>query len=679
MTELLKNRDVIYNFDYIVCMPQYDVELYESFKYSFENVFLIKDNIKDTKSITDFIKNNNVKKVILVDFLLEYNKIIREIDLDIDVKFVLTKSLASITNGDLYSIINSIFDLYKKNVFKDLGVLDINWYETLKNKGINAKLLKLDIPKAKLKKEYKNNNHIGILSTEYNANHSFFNSLSAIKLNGKYTANLFKPYDITKNFNNTFDIKCDYSESKDYISENIINLYVNFTDNNNMLLLKSMDLGIPCIMGNTRLFEGYPILKKYLTLESDDDINELSEKIDLVIENKNDIINEYEIFRNQYCKESKKSIYEFLDKKDVLINKDEMPINNNDESLLLTIVVPIYNTAQYIPECIESIYNAKIADMEILAINDGSTDNSEEVILKYVNKYPNLIRYIKQENHGLGNVRNVGVEHAKGKYILSVDSDDSIDANFLKDAEKYLKDDIDVVICDWLSIKEDGEKFETAALDYIFKDISAYKGLLFTTIMPSTCNKIIKKSLIKSIGYKYAEGLKYEDLSFNPLVMLKAKTLKYINKPYYLYKIRGNSIMRTSAGYNMIDIIKMLDDRIDNIFDCDELICEFKYYTYVWRIEEFIFNQIYNLENEKDVKEFVEYTISKLETILKKVYFSNLYYDKLDNYKDETKKYLLERNNAIKNNNLYEFLEKNIKNKTFIKITPPMFFYGERK
>ena len=678
MTEMLKDKDVIYNFDYIVCMPQYDAELYENFKYSFKNVFLIKDNIQDTKNITEFIKNNNVRKVIFVDFLLEYNGIIRKIDLDIDVKFILTKSLASITNGDIYYITNSVFDLYKKNVFKDLGVLDINWYDTLKNTGINVKLLKLDIPQKESKKINDDKNYIGILSGEYNANHSFFNSLSAIKLNGKYTPNLFRPADITKDFTNAFDIKCAYSESEDYISENIINLYVNFTDNNNIVFLKSMDLGIPCIMGNTRLLKKYPTLDKYLTLQSDDDINEISDKINLVIENKETILKEYENFRKQYSEESKNSIDEFLEKKEVVINKEEMLVINNEESLLLTIVVPIYNTAQYIPECIESIYNARIKDMEILAINDGSTDNSEEVIMEYVNKYPNLIRYIKQENHGLGNVRNVGLEHAKGKYILSVDSDDSIDINFLKEAEKYLKNDIDMVICDWLSIKEDGEKFETSALDYIFKDVSTYKGLLYTTIMPSTCNKIIKKSLIKSIGYKYAEGLKYEDLSFNPLLMIKAEKIKYINKPYYLYKIRGNSIMRTSAGYNMVDVIKMLDDRINNLYGNDESIEEFKYYTYVWRIEEFLFNQIYDLKNEKEIKEFIDYTESEIGNVINELYFTNRFNIGLEKLKEETKEYILARNKAIKEGRLYSFICESIKDNKYIKITPPMFFYGEK-
>ena len=451
MKDILNNKDIIYNLDYIVCLPQYDSSLYEAFSYSFRNVILIKDNVSDVEKIIQFVKNNNIKNVIFVDFLLEYNNIIKTIDLDVEVKFILTKPLASITNMDIYQIVNSVFELHKKNMFKELGVLDENWYECLKNKDMDVKLLRLDIEKQDKVNNGKDttnyeNKKIGILSGEYNANHSFFNQLSGIKLNGKYIPNLSEISGVTKDFNDIFNINNTISESKEYISDNIVNLYINFTDNNNMLFLKSMDLGIPCIMGNTKLFKDYPVLTEYLTVESEDDINEISEKIDVVIENRELILNEYEKFRKDYIINSKQSIDSFLEK---TTEQDNLEVetyikefDNNDgiDTLLLTVVVPVYNTEKYIAECLDSIYDARIDNMEILVINDGSTDNSEKVIKEYVEKYPELIRYIKQENHGLGNVRNVGLKNAKGKYIVSVDSDDSIDKNFLKDAKEYLDD-----------------------------------------------------------------------------------------------------------------------------------------------------------------------------------------------------------------------------------------------
>lgn len=679
---LLENNDIIYNLDYIVCMPQYDYDLYEAFEYSFKNVFVIKDNVSDTNKIVNFIKNNNIKKVILVDFLLEYNKIIKTIDLDIEIKFILTKALASITNFDIYSIVNSVFELHKKNVYKELGVLDINWFKCLKTKqGINVKYIRLDIQNIAQKNDMQliknNSNTIGILSEEYNADHSFFNQLSAIELNGKYIPNLKNDEKNIKDFCNVFNIKYKYSSNSDYekyINENKVNLYINFTDSNNILFLKSMDASIPCILGNTCLLNDYHELKRLITVNSDDDVNEISEKIDNIIENKDKVLELYKNFRIDYSKKSKKDIHAFLNIEE---NVEDVLEEMNEK--MLSVIVPVYNTEKYISDCIESIINSKFEDMEIIVINDGSTDNSEIVIKEYINKYPKIIKYIKQENHGLGNVRNVGLKNAKGKYIFSVDSDDTINVQFLKEAEKYMKNDVDMVICDWLSIPENGENFETAAIDYIFKDINPYKGLLYTTIMPSTCNKIIKRNIFKRIKYNYAEGLKYEDLSLNPIIMIEAKSIKYINKPYYEYKIRGNSIMRTNAGYNMIDVLELLDSRISNMYNnyCKINLEEFKYYTYTWRIEEFIFNQIYDMEDE-EISEFVEYTISKIENILKEIYFSPMFTRCLDNFKNATRDYVNKRNQALKNGKLVEFLKKAKKEKNYIKITPPMFFYGEK-
>lgn len=672
--ENILDDGIILNSDYIVCLPQYDSYLYESFKYCFDNVIAINDNVTDANRIIQLIKRSNIKKIVFVDSILEYNNIIRAIDLKIDIKFILTKALASITNMDTYRLVNSIFEYNKKNIFKDLGVLDENWYECLKNNtNLNVKLLKLDIKNEdNIKKE--KTNKIGVLSECFNANHSYFNQLSAIKLNGKYIPNVYDQSDCTKDFNNVFGIECNYSQNKDYIAENILNLYINFTDNNELIFLKSMDLGIPCIMGNTKLLKRYSVLNNYLTVKSDDDINEIAQKIELAIENKTEIMEEYKKFRAEYKKESIEEIADFLDCKSCNKKEDE-----DENEFLLTVVVPVYNTEQYIVECLDSIYKAKIDNMEVLIINDGSTDNSENVIMEYMNTHPNFAKYIKQENHGLGNVRNVGMLNAKGKYIVSVDSDDTINSNFLKESKKYLEENIDLVICDWLSIPEKGENFETAALDYVFKDISEYKGLLFTTIMPSTCNKIIKKSLLESFNLEYAEGLKYEDLSFNPLVMLKASTIKYIRKPYYEYKIRGNSIMRTSAGYNMIDIIKMLDDRINTYFSTMDKFDseEFKYYTYTWRIEEFIFNQIYEMD-KVEINKYVEYTLEKIGKILDEVFSSQIYINGLNNLKQETKDYIIKRNSAIKENTLLEFLKEAIERKEYIKITPPMFYYGEK-
>ena len=92
----------------------------------------------------------------------------------------------------------------------------------------------------------------------------------------------------------------------------------------------------------------------------------------------------------------------------------------------LSIIVPVYNTAEYLPKCLDSVICPGIDGYEIIIVNDGSIDSSEAVAKSYVNQHPELIRLITTENGGLGQARNTGIENAHGEYLLFLDSDDSL-------------------------------------------------------------------------------------------------------------------------------------------------------------------------------------------------------------------------------------------------------------
>ena len=117
-----------------------------------------------------------------------------------------------------------------------------------------------------------------------------------------------------------------------------------------------------------------------------------------------------------------------------------------DENILLSVIIPVYNTEKYLKKCIESVIVAlKKIDIksEIIVINDGSKDNSEEIILGFLDKYNNLIRYYKKENAGVADTKNVGIKYSKGRYLSFIDSDDYIDENFFYDAIEFItKEDI---------------------------------------------------------------------------------------------------------------------------------------------------------------------------------------------------------------------------------------------
>lgn len=665
-----RNKDIIYNKEYLVVVPKIDELYIEGFSYSFKNTIVMENDVEEINKITNFINNNNFKKLIFVDYKVEYEEIINNLNDNHDISMIFTKSLGALSDAYILYLFNNLFRMYKEKIVNKIGFLDKGFYDTFKSKGENVEHVILDLPKNENNNKEYDKNLIGILNSEHNPRHSFYNELSAVKLSNKYIAKLNNPIKITKKFLSLFNIKSIKSNNEGLFKDNNINLYINFTDNDNLLFIKSMDNNIPCILGNNSIIEDNKILKELLMVKSDDDINEINEKIEMASKNRTKILNEYNSFRKEYSNNSKKSIESFLG---CYVEEEKV----DDNELLLSIIVPVYNTEKYLENSLQSIINATPDNSEVIVINDGSTDNSEKIIKKFAKKYKDTIKYIKQENHGLGNVRNVGLKEAKGKYIASVDSDDTINIDFFNEAIEYLNSNIDIVIYDWLSVTNE-TSYDTPAIETVFNNISKYKGLLYTTIMPSTCNKIIKRSLFEELNLKYIED-RFEDLSANPFVLLKAKTIKYINKSYYEYYIRSDSIMRSAAGYSMIDVIKLVDERIKKYkqyinVDLDE----FKYYTYSWRIEEYILNQLYTIQ-EKELSEFIEYINDNLKSIILNIFENGKYNEMLETLEEKDRNYIVERNKAFKDNKLEKFIKQARKNNNYFKITPVIIYYGYKK
>ena len=95
----------------------------------------------------------------------------------------------------------------------------------------------------------------------------------------------------------------------------------------------------------------------------------------------------------------------------------------------VSIIIPVYNVEKYIEKCLESLVNQTLEDIELIIVNDGSTDNSENIILQYKEKYPNKIKYYTKQNGGLSDARNFGMPFATGKYVAFLDSDDYVETN----------------------------------------------------------------------------------------------------------------------------------------------------------------------------------------------------------------------------------------------------------
>ena len=125
----------------------------------------------------------------------------------------------------------------------------------------------------------------------------------------------------------------------------------------------------------------------------------------------------------------------------------------------VSVIVPVYNTSKYLVRCMEALVNQTLEEIEILAVNDGSTDNSLEILKKYEVQYPQKVRVLSKENGGQATARNLGIRESRGEYIGFADSDDCVERTIFE--KMYLlakKDDSDLTECHYHYVQEIGDK-----------------------------------------------------------------------------------------------------------------------------------------------------------------------------------------------------------------------------
>ena len=213
----------------------------------------------------------------------------------------------------------------------------------------------------------------------------------------------------------------------------------------------------------------------------------------------------------------------------------------------VSVIVPVYNGEEYLKECLESIINQTFKPIEIIIVNDGSYDNSLEIIKEYM-KIDNRIKLVNKENGGLAAARNSGIKEAKCKYILFVDADDFIDKNTIKYLyDKAEREELDVVIFDMFIYYNNENK-------KLYKDIDIPDNKIKDNIeylidfflgkgIGSVANKLWKTELYHSNSILYPENISYgEDSSTMPRLISKAKRIGKINKPLYYYRQNEKSM-----------------------------------------------------------------------------------------------------------------------------------------
>lgn len=294
---------------------------------------------------------------------------------------------------------------------------------------------------------------------------------------------------------------------------------------------------------------------------------------------------------------------------------------NKNSKILISIIVPVYNTAKYLVRCLDSIYAAIDIDCEVIIVNDGSTDDSEKVIKAYLDKLKNKeykanTFYIGKEHKGLADTKNIGIKKSRGKFISVVDSDDRIDKNFYRDAREYL-DEHDMIIYDLYTDYEDDPKFNhiirAAREDCLESKVSKF---VHGAMQGSSCNKIIKKDLYK---YEFPVGKQYEDVAVTPFLLSEAKNIKYIPNPYYIYLQRKHSIVSSNKDD---EAYFKICENINNVFENNKL----EYKKYKELVCEFYFLRIIDMfdyslkKNKGKIKNLVEDYIKNNKYMLNEIH-----------------------------------------------------------
>lgn len=226
----------------------------------------------------------------------------------------------------------------------------------------------------------------------------------------------------------------------------------------------------------------------------------------------------------------------------------------------VSIIVPVYNEEKYLNECLTSLVEQTLRDIEIIVINDGSTDKSLDVMQKFEDTYKSKIKIIDSKNNGAGSARNRGLEIATGEFIKFVDADDYLKLDILEKMYKIAKEN---------NVKLVRGNHQTILGPFKMLDISSWSGIKGSQIVNvednkdyiitetvGIGNKLISRDLLENL--RFPERTKWEDLAIIPVVIASSGKLFHMDEPVYNYRLNMNTTISDFINKipNILDIIK---------------------------------------------------------------------------------------------------------------------------
>ena len=213
----------------------------------------------------------------------------------------------------------------------------------------------------------------------------------------------------------------------------------------------------------------------------------------------------------------------------------------------LSVIVPVYNVEAYLDKCLDSLVNQTLEDMEIIVVNDGSPDNSQVIIDRFVKNYPEKVIGLKKENGGQASARNLALQYAKGQYVGFVDGDDWVDTEMFETMyNKALSEHTDIVICNTM------DHYDDRVVYHWQSDVGKLRKC------GSVCNKIFRRDMIGSVCFP--EGLWYEDLCFGVKLLMQTDKISYCEQHFYHALNRQGSTMNNNNSRKNLDMLTVMTD-----------------------------------------------------------------------------------------------------------------------
>lgn len=268
----------------------------------------------------------------------------------------------------------------------------------------------------------------------------------------------------------------------------------------------------------------------------------------------------------------------------------------------ITVIVPVYNVEKYLGKCLDSILSQSFSNIEIICVNDGSTDNSRKILQDYKNKDSRII-ILDKKNGGLSSARNAGLNIARGKYISFVDSDDWIENDMLELMYSSMENlNTDISICQVHQFDESKQKIDDSnpyyTLEYFNSsfDNRSFSYLETKSFIMDVCvmawNKLYRRSFLDSLNARFPDGKIFEDGPFFFSIFFNTKKVNIVRKFLYNYRINRKGSIIEKGGRQFLDIIDVVELMFDNVkklseedSDIIEQFCKKKVEDFIYRFE----------------------------------------------------------------------------------------------